>query len=103
MDHFLTAASQESKLQHPRRNREVLKTVILFSGQVERLWAWPCRHIGTYAQPSVRLSHSREFAFIRGCYPKNPNFTDPKFTKFGNTLASAVSGIPNHEHSVAPY
>jgi hypothetical protein len=36
-------------------------------------------------------------------YPKNPNFTDPKFGKLGNTAASDASGIPNHEHNVAPY
>src|SRR5580698_10147415 len=36
-------------------------------------------------------------------YPENPSFCDPKFAKFGNTVANALSGIPNHELSVAPY
>jgi hypothetical protein len=36
-------------------------------------------------------------------YPKNPNFADPKFGKFGNTVASDPFGIPNHDDNVAPY
>ena len=42
-------------------------------------------------------------ALARGAYPRKPSFCDPKFAKFGNTVASALSGIPNQEHSVAPY
>ena len=36
-------------------------------------------------------------------YPRNPNFFDPKFAKFGKTAVSAESGTPNHDASVAPY
>ena len=48
------------------------------------------------------LSRDRKGSVSRA-YPRNPNLTDPKFAKFGNTAANEASGIPNHEHSVAPY
>jgi hypothetical protein len=35
--------------------------------------------------------------------PRNPSFAAEKFARFGNTPASALSGIPNQEASVAPY
>jgi hypothetical protein len=36
-------------------------------------------------------------------YARNPRSDEEKFARFGNTVASALLGIPNHEHSVAPY
>jgi len=36
-------------------------------------------------------------------YPRNPIFFDAKFAKFGNTVESEVSGIPNHDANDAPY
>src|SRR5580698_7715855 len=40
---------------------------------------------------------------IRLAYPRKPMLDVGKFPKFGKTVANALDGIPNHEHSVAPY
>jgi hypothetical protein len=36
-------------------------------------------------------------------YPKNPSFGVEKFTRFGKMEGSALSGMPNYEHRVAPF
>ena len=36
-------------------------------------------------------------------HPKNPSLALLKLAKFGNIVGSTLSGIPNQEHSVAPY
>ena len=51
------------------------------------------------ASLSCRFNNHRE----RADHPKMPSFCEPKFARLGNTVASALSGIPNQEQSVAPY
>ena len=42
-------------------------------------------------------------AVPRPAQPTNPKLRALKFARFGNTEFIALSGIPNHEHNVAPY
>ena len=61
-----------------------------------------------YIQASGTAARLRRIVFmaeivLRRPYPRKPIFVDPKLAKFGKTLASEASGMPNQDASVAPY
>ena len=62
------------------------------------------KHQRALVPPALSSSEPHRFASPPLSHPRNVSFgDDPKFGKLGKIDDSALSGIPNHEHNVAPY
>src|ERR1700735_856577 len=63
------------------------------AGEVNNSCAWSV----------VRDHQELRTTYVLDDDPRKPICCPPKFARFGNTVPSALAGIPNQEASVAPY
>ena len=70
------------------------------SGAKRSRWAHPA--VPDCRRAQFKWRSAQPIPYDAGGVTK-PSFFDPKFGKFGKMVGSAVSGIPNQEHRVAPY